>query len=347
MRKQGILKENLFFSMTWDYLNVYLPTQHRDSPKTIKSYEDALTVFRRYITDVKKISMDKFFFKDLTYDFVLDYRVYLVEKGYKPTTVNHRLTVISAYMRYAATRRIELYQIYLNVSDVPFVKVPTRIREIIESPEIIREYLTAPDSSMKGIRDQMILVLLYDTAIRADELIGLDLSDIVMNTDEPHILVKGKGNKERFVALSEKTVPLVKRYISIFHKDLRKRSNPFIYTVIKGEIGRMSERNVERIVKKYADKIREKYPDIPENVYPHMLRRTRVTGWYREGVPIETIAVIIGHSDTKTTRKSYASPSIEMLREQMNKGIEAEPEFKAETPLWKNDEELARICGIR
>ena len=78
-----------------------------------------------------------------------------------------------------------------------------------------------------------------------------------------------------------------------------------------------------------------------------MLRRTRATGWYRDGVPIETIAVILGHSEAKTTRKSYASPSVEMLREQMKAGTEAEPEITSEKQLWKNDAELARLCGIR
>lgn len=106
----------------------------------------------------------------------------------------------------------------------------------------------------------------------------------------------------------------------------------------------MSERNVERIVKKYADSIREKHPDLPQSVYPHMLRRCRATGWYRDGVPIETIAVILGHSDAKTTRKSYASPSVEMLREQMDSGTNVEADVK---PLWENDDELARLCGLR
>jgi integrase len=109
----------------------------------------------------------------------------------------------------------------------------------------------------------------------------------------------------------------------------------------------MSERNVERIVQKYADVVRQKGFTIPERVYPHMLRRTRASGWYRDGVPIETIAVILGHSDAKTTRKSYASPSVEMLREQMSSGTDVEPEAFEEKPLWKNDEELARLCGIR
>ena len=116
--------------------------------------------------------------------------------------------------------------------------------------------------------------------------------------------------------------------------------------MIKGEIGRMSERNVERIIKKYADKIRCDHPDLPDSVYPHMLRRTRATRMYRDRIPIETIAVILGHVSTKTTRKSYAIPSVELLREQMEYGASVETDDNKK-PLWENDEELAKLCGIR
>lgn len=51
------------------------------------------------------------------------------------------------------------------------------------------------------------------------------------------------------------------------------------FTVIKGFAGKMSERNVERIVKKYADQIRPFFPDLPDKVYPHMFRRTRATDY--------------------------------------------------------------------
>ena len=64
--KKATLKENLFFSMTWDYLNIFLPSQHQDSPLTTKSYEDGLTIFRRYITDVRKLSIENLRFSDLT-----------------------------------------------------------------------------------------------------------------------------------------------------------------------------------------------------------------------------------------------------------------------------------------
>ena len=98
--KNSVLTEDLFFSMTWNFLNVFLPSQHQDSPETAKSYEDALTIFRRYITDKRNISIERFRFIDLTYDFLLDYREFLTAEGYKPNTINHRLAVIMAYMKY-------------------------------------------------------------------------------------------------------------------------------------------------------------------------------------------------------------------------------------------------------
>ncbi len=68
--KRNVLKENLFFSLTWDFLNVYLPSQNQRSDKTVKAYCDALTIFRRYISDECNISIEEFEFKQLTYDYV-------------------------------------------------------------------------------------------------------------------------------------------------------------------------------------------------------------------------------------------------------------------------------------
>jgi hypothetical protein len=82
----------------------------------------------------------------------------------------------------------------------------------------------------------------------------------------------------------------------------------------------MSERNIERIVKKYADLTREKHPDLPDPVYPHMFRRTRGTGLYRDGVAIEAIAVAMGHASIQTTKDHYAFPSLEQKKDVMNKG---------------------------
>ncbi len=343
--KRKILKENLFFSMTWDYLNIFLPSQNQKSNKTVKAYCDALTIFRRYVSEECKLSIEEFEFEKLTYDFILDYRIFLENKGYKPKTVNHRISVIAAYIKYVAMKKTELMQIYLNVSEVPYVKETQEIKEIIENPEALQMLLSSPKPSKIGIRDQIIMTILYDSAIRADELINLDLLDVNINNDVPYLRIYGKGSKERIVPISENTVLLIQNYIRIYHAS--GRSSPFIYTIINGRKNRMSERNIERILEKYGDIVRKIYSDIPARIHPHMLRRTRATGWYRDGVPIETIAVLLGHSNIQTTRKSYAKPSAEMLKSEISESDTPLIEELSEKTLWENDDELARLCGLR
>lgn len=343
--KRKILKENLFFSMTWDYLNIFLPSQNQKSNKTVKAYCDALTIFRRYVSEECKLSIEEFEFEKLTYDFILDYRIFLENKGYKPKTVNHRISVIAAYIKYVAMKKTELMQIYLNVSEVPYVKETQEIKEIIENPEALQMLFSSPKPSKIGIRDQIIMTILYDSAIRADELINLDLLDVNINNDVPYLRIYGKGSKERIVPISENTVLLIQNYIRIYHAS--GRSSPFIYTIINGRKNRMSERNIERILEKYGDIVRKIYSDIPARIHPHMLRRTRATGWYRDGVPIETIAVLLGHSNIQTTRKSYAKPSAEMLKSEISKSDTPLIEELSEKTLWENDDELARLCGLR
>ena len=75
--KNRTLNCQLFFSKTNDFLSYYLPCQAARSIHTIETYRDGLTVFRRYITNVRKISIKKFLFTDCTSELMLDYLGYL------------------------------------------------------------------------------------------------------------------------------------------------------------------------------------------------------------------------------------------------------------------------------
>ena len=106
----------------------------------------------------------------------------------------------------------------------------------------------------------------------------------------------------------------------------------------------MSGSNVQRIVKKHADKARLTCPEVPERVHPHMFRRTRATDLYQSGVALEMVSRILGHSATSTTR-IYAKPSMQMLRDAMESAF---PDSIGEPCKWKGDEdELVRLCGLR
>lgn len=107
----------------------------------------------------------------------------------------------------------------------------------------------------------------------------------------------------------------------------------------------MSEGNVERFIQQYADQARGQCPDMPPRVHPHMLRRTRATHLYQNGVELALVSRILGHAGLDTTR-IYAQPSLAMMRDAMSSFHPSETD--GEKPLWMgSEEEMAKLCGIR
>jgi len=340
MNKKEKIKK-LFFSRTLDFLDHYLPEQAMKSSNTVETYRDALTVFRRYISDSLHLSIRSFCFEECTHALLLEYLHFLDAKGNAAATCNNRLAAIRAYLWYVADGDISLQPVALAASHVPFLKAPKLTREII-GEEDLSALLSAPANTKMGKRDRIILILLYDSAVRVSELLSLDVQSINLEAAIPYIRIYGKGDKERIVALTDMTSGHLKDYMKIYHPE-KEAVAPLIYTVIKGHRDRMSVGNVERIIKKYAEQIRPEHPNLPKSCYPHMVRRTRATNLYQDGTELELIARILGHSSTETTR-IYAIPSVEMMRKAMETGKLS----TSEVPQWPDDEaEMARLCGLR
>ena len=189
------------------------------------------------------------------------------------------------------------------------------------------------------------MILLYDTAIRVSELINLNVGSVNLKASPPYIHVHGKGDKDRIVVMTDRTAAHLHEYNGLYHTgEYALDDMPLFYTVIKGNMGRMSPGNIERIINKYAAKVRSEHPELPEHVHPHMFRRTRATNLYQDGVDLELVSRILGHSSTVTTR-IYATPSVEMMRKAMEGKEDDSP---VEGQLWPDDEqELAKLCGLR
>lgn len=343
MRAKKNAKPHLFFSQTLPYLKTYLPRQMGRSPETIRSYTDSLTSFRKYLFNEKGISIAKFTFEQCTKEMVLEYFAYLKEHGISPATCNVRLSAIRNYVNYATDNDVSLQSVALKISKITALKVPKREKKLL-SIEALTALLSQPPNSKIGLRNRTIMILLYDSAIRLQELIDLNVNDIDLAGLTLHV-ASGKGNKERTVAITELTADHLKNYMSVYHEGTPDPESFLFYTVIKGETGRISSSTIERFVQNYADAARETCPDMPERVYPHLLRAERTTNLYRDGVDPILLAQILGHADVETT-KIYAIPSTEQLREAMEKV--PMPADANEKPLWEGDEdEMARNCGLR
>lgn len=336
--------EDLFFSKTRDYLDQYLTRQCCRSPQTVRAYRDSLTVFRRFISKKKGIPISRFTFDDCTHEFILDYIEFLLTEGCARSTCNQRLAALKSYLWYASDCDVSLQQIALSISHVPFLKESEIIRETI-SEEDMKALLAAPGNSRIGIRDTAIMVILYDSAIRLSELLNLKLSDVNMKKEYPYLRIHGKGDKERCVTITNQTVDHIQNYLTCFHTDPFIQTDYLFYTVIHGQANRMSPGNVERILNKYASIIRPDHPNLPDRIYPHMMRRTRATQLYRQDVDLELVSRILGHSSTETTR-IYAKPSLDMMKEAMEKA--SGQYIPKEEKVWPDDEdELAKLFGLR
>ena len=334
----------LFFSRTHDFLDSYLPNQVGRSRHTIESYRDSLSVFRRFALEERGLSIATMTFADCNRDLVLSFLEHLRSKGCSAGTCNQRLAAIRAYLWYAADQDVAVQSVWLSVYGIPPVKGPEREKAII-GEEALAAILAHPDPSTRtGLRDRAMLALLYDAAIRLAELIGLDVGDASLGAD-PYVRVTGKGSKERSVSIRPETARLLQAHVLRSHGADPDPTSPIFFTTYGGKMRRMSESNVQRIVTLHADGARETCPEVPDPVHPHMFRRTRATGLYREGVPIEVVATILGHASAETT-KVYATPSPEMLRDRMDSSI---PVPEGETPAWANasEDELARLHGLR
>jgi site-specific recombinase XerD len=339
-------KENhfaLFFSMTWDFLNVYLPNQAGHSPDTVESYRDSLTLFRRFLINDQHISLAKFKFSECTKDCIYNFRDYLQQCGNQPSTVNVRVTAIRTYLSYAADKDVSIQSIALAISQIKPLKKIQKEKEVL-SKNALAAVLAAPPQTKMGLRDRAILVTLYDSAVRLNELLTIKLGDITLDGEYPCVFIHGKGNKERTVQLTEKTIGHLKEYIRVCHTNSSR--DTFLFpTTIKGVTDKMSSGNVQRIARQYSDIARDTCSDMPETVHPHMFRRTRATNLYQDGIDLALVSSILGHAKVDTTKSHYAKPSVEQLRG----ALESVPTpTKDEEPLWVgNEEEMARLCGLR
>ena len=260
--------EKLFFSKTYDFLEIYLPKQACRSRHTIKQYKTGLSCFYDYVSDVRMLSPLSFTFIHCTYKFLLEYRQYLGEdQRNAASTINCRLAAIRSYLEYVSDGDASIIPVYLVAERVPSAPVPKVRRPVIEAADLAA-FLDSPAHTWKGNRDRFILILLYDTAIRVEELVSIRLGDIVSGSSASSILIHGKGRKERCIVLSDKASKHLNAYISVYHDAIPDPNCPLIYTVIHGEIHPMSVRNVERILHKYGQAAKATNPNIPDSVHP-------------------------------------------------------------------------------
>lgn len=330
----------MFFAYSFEFLEVYLPSQVGRSANTVESYRDTLTLFKRFVTEVRRTRLRDFTFADCTRDLVFAFLGWLKGEGNSDSTRNHRLAGLKGYLAFAADKDVSLESIRLAVLSIrPYPEVQQEKETV--SPEQMLLILAQIPKTGKGVRNRMLLLTLYESAARVSEIVTLKIGNLRLDAEYPLIHVYGKGKKERYIQISRNLAAT----LSDYSKRLDGVTDILFPTRKNGGLTGLSARSVQSMLQQYADEARERDPSIPDRVHPHMLRRSKATTLYQNGTPLEFVSSLLGHAQLETTR-IYAKPSMEQMRTEIEKSV-PEEDVKA-VPLWAGKKEKeARFLGLR
>ena len=212
-----------------------------------------------------------------------------------------RLSALRAFLKYLSDNDISFVSVFLQAENVPNEKTPKR-KVIGLSKLAVDTLLSMPNQRTAiGFRDYTLMLLLYSTAVRINELLTLKIANIVVDCAKPHITVIGKGRKKRPIPLLAKPVQYLKKYLAEYHPNPGDAEALLFSSKSRGIYTPMSAENVNKMLKRYAKMAHGKCSDVTLNIHAHQFRHAKASHWLENGMNIAQISYLLGHENIQTT----------------------------------------------
>lgn len=281
----------LFAKAKTDFLE-YLEIEQNRSQKTIANYDHYLTRLIDFAGDIKV--------EDIDAEMIRKWRLWLNRLGTNTSdelsalTLNYHLIALRSFLKFCAKRDI-------NAMDAAKIELARTKRKQVTflSDEELKSLLEQPDiSTLTGLRDRAILELLFASGLRVSELVSLDRGHI--NLKRREFMVRGKGQKDRLVFVSETAAEWIQKYL-----DKRTDNSKALFirysgnkkVDLSGNYHRLTARSIQRMIAKYS-----LLAGITKHVSPHTMRHTFGTDLLMNGADLRTVQVMLGHSNISTTQ---------------------------------------------
>ena len=263
----------------------YLEYEKGYSKKTIISYEKDLELFNKYLKEnkIKNIT-------SIDYNTIRKYLSHLHEKKYESSSISRKISTLRSFFKY------NLKEKNINNNPMTLISNPKKEKKLPKylNYEEMEKLLNSIDTSeLEGIRDRLIIELLYSTGIRVSELVNIKIKDIKIKENQINIL--GKGNKERIVLFGEKAKEMIKIYLNAY-KEYFKGNILNDYLLINKKGKQLTTNKIELIVKDVLKK-----SSLKLNISPHTLRHTFATHMLDSGADLKSVQELLGHENLKTT----------------------------------------------
>lgn len=331
------MKETDFAKHLTDFLSKYLPGQRNFSINTIASYRDTFKLFLSFCKNEKDINPAKIDIAFISRDIIVEYLKWLEKKrGCSISTRNQRLAALRSFFHYVSFTSPESLLHCQKIFSIPMKKNAKQVMNYF-SPEGLNLLLKQPDTkTQQGRRDHALLVLLYDSGARVQELADLCVRDFRFENPST-VKLHGKGRKTRIVPISEKTANIIKYYLD--EKNYLNKTEALNLPIFSNkQMLKLTRAGIGYILKKYFDKAKKRSEScLPKIVSPHSLRHSKAVHLLRSGVPLIYIRDFLGHSSVTTT-EIYAKIDSEEKRKAIENAYEIPSQ--EEIPDWETDRDL-------
>ena len=289
------------------FLNM-LKVERNFSDHTLKAYHDDLAQFNQFL-EQELLNLRTFEYKDAR-----NYLSYLYSNNLKRTTVSRKISTLRTFYEFWMTQDTSVNNPFIQLVHP---KKEQYLPQFFYDEEMEALFNTVSNDAKKGLRDRVVIELLYATGIRVSELVNIKVMDLDMNL--PGVKVLGKGNKERFVPFGEFCRQSIEQYLEKF-KPLKGKSHPYLIVNMKGDP--ITERGIRYLL----NDVVKRTAGVTE-IHPHKLRHTFATHLLNQGADLRTVQSLLGHVNLSTTGK-YTHVSNQQLRKVY---LNAHPRAKKES----------------
>jgi len=245
---------------------------------------------------------------------------------------NQRLSALKSLFQYIQSESVIYTVLCRDIMSIPEKKTPTAPPKYLTVEEMEVMFSMPNIQTRHGRRDLVLLLLLYDTAARAGELVELKAGDVSFGKT-PTVKLFGKGSKTRVVPITSKTADMLQGYIK---ENQINRMNQFLFENRSHD--KLTTVGVAYILKKYVEMGKQLHPDMFRmTISPHLLRSTKASNLIQGGANIYYIRDFLGHSSVVTTER-YAKNNPEVVRNAISK---ASSDLVGDTEYYSDSEKSA------
>ena len=250
-------------------------------------------------------------FSDVSNERIFRYFIsHLADIEKNPKTIARKISALKSFYRFLH----ESGKVTANIAkNIRPPKVPKKLPKTLTKEEVSALFQVIDQTKPLGVRNSILLRLLFETGLRVSELINISVHDL--DFAQLQIKITGKGNRERLIFLSEELAADIKTYLAYTRPVLQNKGNIIetkrVFINYKG--GELTARGVRKILNTLVDKAGETF-----NVHPHLLRHTFATIMLENGADIRTVQELLGHKNVKTT-EIYTAVSDKLVFEQFQK----------------------------